>query len=96
MVARYKRRQLGVSGWNPERKALGFFGHVTWQASGWREGVAGERAELNASTPSYSKKASSGRQHRLQKPADVFDFLRVQAVRHGVGVPLHGVAERGK
>ena len=39
---------------------------------------------------------SSGRQHRLQKAADVFDFLRVQAVRHGVGVPLHGVAERGQ
>ncbi len=36
MVARYKR-YLGVSGWNPERKALGFFGHVTWQASGLLE-----------------------------------------------------------
>jgi hypothetical protein len=43
MVARYKRRQLVVVGWNPERKAIGFFGHVTWQASGWREGEAGER-----------------------------------------------------
>ena len=37
MVARYKRRQLGVSGWPVRRKALGFFGHVVWQASGWRE-----------------------------------------------------------
>jgi hypothetical protein len=25
------------------RKGLGFFGHVTWQASGWREGEAVER-----------------------------------------------------
>ena len=47
-------------------------------------------------TKQLKSKASSGRQHRLQKAADVFDFLRVQAVRHGVGVPLHGVAERGQ
>ena len=37
MVARYKRLQLVVVGWSAKRKALGFFGHVTWQASGWRE-----------------------------------------------------------
>jgi hypothetical protein len=44
MVARYKRRQLGVSGWNPERKALGFFGHVAWQASGSLETAVGRPA----------------------------------------------------
>ncbi len=49
MVARYKRWRLGVSGWNPERKALGFFGHVAWQASGWREGEAGKRVERRRS-----------------------------------------------
>jgi hypothetical protein len=32
-VVRNKRLQLGVSGRNSERKALGFFGHVTRQAS---------------------------------------------------------------
>lgn len=56
MVARYKGPQLGMSGWNPERKALGFFGHVTWQVSGWREGEAGERVARDVSTPSHSKK----------------------------------------
>lgn len=30
----------------------------------------------------------------LQETADVLDFLRVHAVRHGVGVPLHRVAHR--
>ncbi len=43
MLARYKRRRLGVSGWHDKRKALGVFGHVTWQASGWDECEAGER-----------------------------------------------------
>jgi hypothetical protein len=38
MVARYKKWQLGVSGWSARRKALGFFGHVTWQASGSHDG----------------------------------------------------------
>jgi hypothetical protein len=38
MVARYKKWQLGVSGWSAGRKALGFFGHVTWQASGSHDG----------------------------------------------------------
>jgi hypothetical protein len=36
-LARYKRLQLVVVGWNAERKALGFFGHVTGQVSGWRD-----------------------------------------------------------
>jgi hypothetical protein len=38
MVARYKRWQLGVVGWRTKRKAIGFFGHIAEQASGWREG----------------------------------------------------------
>jgi hypothetical protein len=42
MVARYKKWQLVVVGWNARRKALGFFGHVTWQASGLREGSKAE------------------------------------------------------
>jgi hypothetical protein len=37
MLARYKRWQLGVVGWNAKRKALGFFGHVTEQVSGQNE-----------------------------------------------------------
>jgi hypothetical protein len=45
MVARYKRLRLGVSGWNLKRKALGFFGHVTWQASGWCESEAPAKAD---------------------------------------------------
>jgi hypothetical protein len=40
MLARYKRWQLGASAWNAQRKACGFFGHVTQQASGWRAGEA--------------------------------------------------------
>ena len=57
MVARYKRRQLVVVGWSAKRKAIGFFGHVTWQASGWRETgldtmptarCAGQTASANA------------------------------------------------
>jgi hypothetical protein len=40
MVARYKRWQLVVIGWRAKRKVIGFFGHVTEQASGWREGEA--------------------------------------------------------
>jgi hypothetical protein len=44
MMARYKRLQLGVVGWSAIRKALGFFGHIAWQVSGWRESEAGERA----------------------------------------------------
>jgi hypothetical protein len=36
-VARYKRWQLVVSGWNAIRKVVSFFGHVTRQASGWCE-----------------------------------------------------------
>jgi hypothetical protein len=34
MVEQYKRWQLGLVGWSAYRKALGFFGHVTGQASG--------------------------------------------------------------
>jgi hypothetical protein len=34
MLARYKRWQLVVVGWNAKRKAIGYFGHVTEQASG--------------------------------------------------------------
>jgi hypothetical protein len=45
MVARYKRLQLVVVGWRAKRKVLGFFGHVTWQASGSRESEAGERED---------------------------------------------------
>jgi hypothetical protein len=37
MVERYKWPQLGVVGLRAERKVSGFFGHVAWQASGWRE-----------------------------------------------------------
>jgi hypothetical protein len=37
MLARYKRWQLVVVGWSTKRKAIGFFGHVTEQASGLRE-----------------------------------------------------------
>ena len=37
MVARYKRLQLVVVGWSAKRKAIGFFGHVAWQASGSHE-----------------------------------------------------------
>jgi hypothetical protein len=37
MVERYKRSQLGVVGLNAKRKVSGFFGHVTWQASGSRK-----------------------------------------------------------
>jgi hypothetical protein len=33
-VARYKRLQLVVIGWNAKRKDIGFFGHITEQASG--------------------------------------------------------------
>jgi hypothetical protein len=56
MVARYKRLQLVVVGWNAKRKALGFFGHVTEQVSGLREGEAVEEIEhhrqiANQSTP---------------------------------------------
>jgi hypothetical protein len=29
VVARHKRCQLGMVGWNAKRKAIGFFGHVT-------------------------------------------------------------------
>jgi hypothetical protein len=47
MVARYKRLQLGVVGLNAKRKAIGFFGHVAWQASGWLESEAGKRIERN-------------------------------------------------
>jgi hypothetical protein len=46
MVEQYKSLQLGVVGWSAFRKALGFFGHVTGQASGWRE---------TASTPTNYK-----------------------------------------
>jgi hypothetical protein len=31
-----------VVGWHAQRKAVGFFGHVTWQASGLREGSKAE------------------------------------------------------
>jgi hypothetical protein len=34
MLARYKSWQLVVVGQHAKRKALGFFGHVTWLASG--------------------------------------------------------------
>ena len=34
--------------------------------------------------------------HRLQKPPNVRNFMRVHAVRHGVGVPLHGVPQAGQ
>jgi hypothetical protein len=37
IVARYKRRQLVVVGWNASRKVIGFFGHVTEQVSGQSE-----------------------------------------------------------
>ena len=40
MVERCKRSQLGVVGLHAKRKVSGFFGHVTWQASGSREGEA--------------------------------------------------------
>jgi hypothetical protein len=40
MLARYKRRQLGVVGWRAKRKVIGFFGHVTEQASGSRKSEA--------------------------------------------------------
>jgi hypothetical protein len=40
MLARYKRWQLVVVGWHAKRKVISFFGHVTEQASGWREGEA--------------------------------------------------------
>jgi hypothetical protein len=44
MVEQYKRLQLGVVGWSAFRKALGFFGHVTGQASGWRETESAEQS----------------------------------------------------
>jgi hypothetical protein len=37
MVEQCKSLKLGVVGWRAFRKALGFFGHVTGQASGWCE-----------------------------------------------------------
>jgi hypothetical protein len=40
MVARYKRSQLGASAWNAQRKASGFFRHVTEQANGSRASEA--------------------------------------------------------
>jgi hypothetical protein len=39
MLARYKRLQLVVVGWNAKRKVIVFFGHVTEQASGWSQTV---------------------------------------------------------
>jgi hypothetical protein len=40
MMARYKRLQLVVIGWNAKRKVIGFFGHVTEQVSASSEGEA--------------------------------------------------------
>jgi hypothetical protein len=45
MLARYKRWQLGVVGWNAKRKAIGFFGHVTEQVSGQSESEATQKSE---------------------------------------------------
>jgi hypothetical protein len=42
MLARHKRLQLGVVGWNAKRKAIGFFGHVTEQVSGQSKSEAVE------------------------------------------------------
>jgi hypothetical protein len=39
----YKRSQLGVVEWSAKRKVSGFFGHITWQVSGWRESEAVEK-----------------------------------------------------
>jgi hypothetical protein len=47
----YKWWELAVCG--IERltaKGLGFFGHVTWQASGWREGEAVEHLEAETNS----------------------------------------------
>jgi hypothetical protein len=39
----YKRWELVACGTERlAKKGLGFFGHVAWQAGGWREGEAGE------------------------------------------------------
>jgi hypothetical protein len=48
IVARYKRSQLGVVAWSTKRKANGFFGHVTQQVNGLREG---EAAGISTASP---------------------------------------------
>ena len=70
-LERYKRSQLGASGLNTQKKALGFFGHVTEQASGWLEGeavdpqksqAAATRRALTRSTRRPSSAITSNRQ----------------------------------
>jgi hypothetical protein len=47
---RYKRWQLAACGTERlTKKGLGFFGHITWQASGSFEGEAGERVARSRS-----------------------------------------------
>jgi hypothetical protein len=48
---RYKRWQLAACGTEHlTAKGLGFFGHVMWQASGWRESEAVEYPEAETSS----------------------------------------------